>query len=148
MPAYTGSFINFFDTFKEYMADGTIDMDDDVFKVVLVASANAPVATNTILSNITQISSAGGYAPVTLANTTWVNASGTITFDGDDTAFSASGADFDAARYWVVYDDTATVAVDALVAWGYIDATPADVTVTDGTTLTIQWNAGGVFTLA
>ena len=152
MATYTGSW-TFYNKFKEYMADGTIDMDDataDTFKVLLTTSTYTPnAATHTQISDVTNIlTSAGGYAAQSLAGVTWSESGGTVTWDANDTAWTASGADFDAARYWVLYDDTTTSPVDALIAYGYIDNAPADVTVTDGTTLTIQWHADGLLTLA
>ena len=41
----------------------------------------------------------------------------------------------------------AVAASNNLIAYGLMDDTPADVTVTDGNTLTLQWNASGIFTL-
>jgi hypothetical protein len=38
--------------------------------------------------------------------------------------------------------------VDPLIASILLDTTPADVTATAGNTLTLQWNASGIFTLA
>lgn len=150
MAAYTGSW-NFYDSFKEYMADGTIDLDDvtaGTFKVMLTTSTYVPNAgTHTQISDVTnEITAAGGYARQSLTGVTWTEAvAGTMQWDADDTTFSAVGADFDAARYWVLYDDTTTSPVDALIAYGLIDNTPADVTVVDATSLTLQWNVSGMF---
>jgi hypothetical protein len=38
-------------------------------------------------------------------------------------------------------------ASDALLAWGLIDNSPAKVAVADGNTLTISWNANGIWKL-
>ena len=152
MATYTGSW-TFYDSFKEYIGDDTIDMSDataDTFKVLLTTSTYTPApATHTVLADITNIlTAAGGYAAQSLTGITWSETTGTATWDANDTAWTASAADFDAARYWVLYDDTTVTPTDALIAYGEIDDTPADVIVVDGTTLTLQWHASGLFTLA
>lgn len=152
MAAYTGTW-NFYNSFKEYIGDGTIDMSDttaDTFKVLLTTSSYTPnQSTHTQISDITgELSGTGGYSRQSLTGVSWGESAGISTWDAADTAFAATGADYDSARYWVLYDDTTTSPVDALIAYGYIDGTPADVTVTDGTTLTLQWHASGLFTLS
>lgn len=151
MAAYTGTY-NFFNSFKEYMGDGTIDLDDATANkfMVLLVDATAPVATNTILADlvVNEIAATGTYARQDIANITWTESpAGTMVWNGDDVAWTASGADFEAATYWVLFDDESVTIVDALIAWGYIDSTPGPVTVTDGTTLTLQWNTAGLFTM-
>jgi hypothetical protein len=151
MATYTGTWV-FYNKFKEYMADGTIDMDDataDTFKVLLTTSSYTPSATtHTQISDITnELSATGAYARQSLTGVTWTEAAGVVTWNATDSEWTASGADMDAARYWVLYDDTTSAPADALIAYGLIDDTPADVTVTDGTKLTLQWHASGLFTL-
>ena len=81
----------FHDRFKEYMGDNTIDMDNDAFEMSLYTSASniattsvgdATTATNEVTGN--------GYAVDSLV-TTWTRLGGTVTFDSDDGAFTASG---------------------------------------------------------
>ena len=51
--------ISFYNSFRKYMADGTIDLDTDTFKVtlfpVVVAGVNEPVALagNPVTANVT-----------------------------------------------------------------------------------------------
>lgn len=151
MAAYTGTF-NLFQSFNEYKSDGTIDLDDTTanrFMVLLLDSTLEPaVATNTVLADIVanEIAATGGYARQDIANITWTKSGAVMTWNGDDVAWTASGADFAAARWFVVFDDSSTGVTDALIGYGLIDNTPADVTVTDGTTLTLNWNVGGLIT--
>jgi hypothetical protein len=147
MAAFTGTF-NFFDKFKEYKGDNTIDMDGaGPFKVSLHTNVDPPTATDTVLADLTsEITSAGGYAAVSLTSVTWAATGAVTKFDSADPVFTATGADFDAARWWVLYDSASSGVTNALIAYGLIDDTPADVIVTDGTTLTHQWAAGGIFT--
>lgn len=137
----------FYNTFRERMGDGTIDLDDDAFSMGLSTSAytfNAETQAN--LADITNELSGSGYARDALA-VTWVRATSTVTFDSDDGAFTASGGSLTARRAWI-FDDTPTSPADPMVASSLLDNAPADVTVSDGNTLTVQINASGVFSLA
>ena len=151
MAAYTGTF-NFYDSAGLYIGDSSIDLSDATagpYKVMLVTSTYTPnESLHTILSDITnEITSAGGYAQENLIGGTWTEAAGVSTFNANNTVFTATGADYDAARYWVLYENTSTSPLKPLIAYGLIDDTPADVIVTDGTSLTLQWNNLGLFTL-
>lgn len=143
--------LTFYNKFKEYVADGTIDLDNDTFKVILVSSSYTPSAsTHTVYADITnELSTANGYTAggATLGSVTWGESGGTATFDAADTQWTASGGSI-AARYAVIYDDTPTSPADPLVCYILLDTTPADVTATDGNTLTLQWDASGIFTLS
>lgn len=141
-----------YNKFKEYMADGTIDLDADAFKVALyLSTSNAATLTTDGLANVTnQHANANGYTTggVALASVTWVESSGTVTFDSADPSWTASGGSI-IARFAVVYDDTVTTpTADPMVCFSLLDNTPADVTVTDGNTLTLTINANGYFQLA
>ena len=132
---------------KEYIGDNTIDLDNDTFVCDLVTSAYTPsLSTHTAKSDLgANIVSGNGYASDTLV-VTWVQSGGTVTFDSDDATYTASGGSI-TARYAVIWDDTTTSPVDALLCYSLLDNAPADVSVTDGNTLTVQMNASGVFTL-
>lgn len=139
---------NFFDEFKKFLGDGTIDLDTHTFKAALTNTApNA--GTNTVLADITQIAATGGYAPVALASVTYAETgagTGVWRFDSADVVFTASGANFEPAQYVVIYDDTPTTpAADPLV--GYYDYGAA-FTVTDGNSLTLTVAANGHFQLS
>lgn len=141
-----------YNSFKEYMADGTIDMDNDAFKMALfdVGSNATSLAVVRYGSLTSETANANGYTTggKTLTSPTWVLAGSTVTFDGANVAWTASGGSI-TVRYAVIYDDTVSaVATDANVCMTTLDNTPADVTVTDGNTLTVQINASGVFTLS
>ena len=151
MAAYTGT-LNFYDSVGLYIGDSSIDLSDataGTFKVMLVTSTYTPNENlHTILSDVTnEITAAGSYSRKNLIGATWTEAAGITTFNANNTVFTATGADYDAARYWVLYEDTSTSPLKPLIAYGLIDDTPADVIVTDGTSLTLQWNNLGLFTL-
>lgn len=138
--------ITFYNSFRKLLGDGTIDLDTDTFKVALLSSSYTFDATDTVLTDLTgELSTANGYTSggATLSNVSWTQSTDTVTFDADDVVWTASGGSI-AARFAVIYDDTAS---DSLVACVLLDTTPADVTATDGNTLTLTWNASGIFTL-
>ena len=130
----------FFNAFMEDMPEKVHNLGSDTLKVALTATA-PNVSTDDELADITQISSAGTYAPVTVTITSSAQSGGTYTLSFSDIAFTASGADFDSARYWVLYNDTATN--DELIA--YADYGAAYV-LPNGQTWTL--NAGNIFTMA
>jgi len=136
-----------YDTFLEYMGDNTIDMDTDTFKCALfLSTSNAATITLDDLAAVTnQVANANGYLTGgnTLSSVTWSQTAGTVTFDAADTVWTASGGSI-TARFAVIYSDTSVT--DKLVAYSLLDNSPADVTATDGNTLTIAMNASGIFT--
>jgi hypothetical protein len=140
-----------YNKFLEYMADGTIDLDGDTFKVALVASGYTPsVSGHSTFADITnELSTANGYTAggATLGTVTWAESGGTATFDCANPSWTASGGAI-TARYAVIYDDTPTSPADPLVAYCLLDNTPADVSAADGADFTISINASGIFTLA
>lgn len=143
--------ITIYDSFREYMADGTIDIDGDTFKVMLVSSTYTPSASaHTVKADITgELTTANGYTAggATLGTVTWTKSGATVTFDAADTTWTATGGSI-TARYAVIYDDTPTTPADPLVAYILLDTTPADVTATDGNNFTLEWDVTGIFTLS
>lgn len=144
--------LTLYESVAEYLADGTIDLDTDSFKVTLHTSTYTPnAATHTIYSDLTnELSTASGYTNggAALGSVTWNRSGGTATLDAADTVWTASGGTI-TARYAVVRKDgTANGIVSPLIGYVLMDTTPADVSVTSGNTLTLQWNASGIFTLA
>ena len=138
-----------YDTAKLNIGNGTTDLDTHTFKIALfTSSSDANTLTETVYSGLTnEVANANGYTTGgnTLSGVTWTQTSGTATFDATDTTWTASGGSI-TARYAVIYDDTA--ATKPLVCVCLLDTTPADVTATAGNTLTIQFNASGIFTLS
>lgn len=149
MATTTGSLIfyrNWFEIGYE-TTTGAINLNTGGDNIIcgLTTSTYTPDADNhTILTDITNEVTGNGYARQTLANQTWTRSSNTVTFNADDAVFTASGGSI-VARYWFLFDDSITSPVDPLIAYGLLDTTPLDVTATDGNTLTVQWNATGIF---
>lgn len=122
-----------------------VNMATDTFIVGLTSSSYTPSAsTHDEVADITNELSGSGYSRQTLAGCTFTQTAGVAKFDCNDAVFTASGGTI-TGRYFFIFDDT--VAGDPLVGYGLLDVTPADVAVTDGNTLTVQWNASGIYTL-
>lgn len=144
--------LTFYQSFREYIADGTIDLDTDAFVVRLLSSSYTPNAgSHTVIADLTnELATANGYTSggASLASVTWNRSGGTVTWDAADTTWTASGGSI-VARYAVINKNgTANAIVSPLVCYILLDTTPADVTATDGNNLTLQWNASGIFTLS
>jgi hypothetical protein len=104
--------------------------------------------THAVFADVTnQLSTANGYTSggQALGSMTWTRSGAIATFDAADTVWTASGGSI-VARFAVIrVVGTLDTLVDPLIAWVLLDDTPADVTTTTGNTLTLQWNASGIF---
>ena len=134
-----------FQDYSEQFARGIHDWDAHTFKVALTNSA--PVATNTVLGDITQISGTNGYTTGGATTTIGVSeSSGTTTVTGTQVSWTASGGSVGPFQYMVLYNDTS--ANDNLVAfWNHGSA----VTLSSGDSFTFKFNSaspGTIFTLA
>ena len=140
---------NKFQDFAEQVLKGVHNFSAHTFKAALTNSA--PNATDTILSDITQISASGGYTAgagggYTLDSVTLSETGGTAKLTIADEVITASGGSVGPFRYVVVYNDSASSPADALV--GYYDY-GSSITLADGETLTIDFDgSAGVITLA
>jgi hypothetical protein len=129
-----------FNAFLEAEAEKVHNLGSDTLKIALTNTL-PDRASDTRLSDITQITSAGGYAPATVTGIASSQSGGVYTLSHGAVTFTPSGAAFDSARYWVLYNDMA--ANDELIAfadYGISYATPA------GQPWTL--NAGTFFTKA
>lgn len=110
------------------------------FKAVLCNTA--PVATNTVLADLTQISNGGGYTGgagggLTLDTVTLSETTGTAKTTIADEVFTASGAAVGPLRYVAIYNDTPTSPVDPLVCWFDYGSS---ITLADGESLTVDFD--------
>jgi len=133
-----------FDKVKEYIGDGTIDLDGDTFKAAIVTSTGAVDVTDDVWADLSG-NIAANIAAITLTNVTWIESSGVVTFDCDPLVFTASGGN-GTGRHVVIYDDTVTTPIaDPLVCFALLDVTPADKTILSGDTLTLTPPTDGLF---
>lgn len=122
------------------------DWTTHVFKAMLTNSA--PIATNTVKADLTDITAANGYPAggMTLDTVTLTETTGTAKVTIADEVLTASGGTIGPFRYVAIYNDTATSPADALVMWyDYASA----ITLNDGESFTIDFDASaGFWTMA
>lgn len=134
---------NKFQDFTEQLIRGQQDFDTNTFKVALTNTL--PVNTNTVFSNITEITAGNGYTAGGETTTiSIVEASGTTTVSGTQVQWTGSGAGMAAFRYAVLYNSSTTY----LIAWFDYGSS---ITVAASETFTLKFNnasPGTIFTLA
>ena len=126
------------------LLNGTFDLDTDSFKMALFLSTSNIGAASTTYAGLTgEVANGNGYTTGGIAITLTLSGTTTVTVDiQTDPVWTASGGSI-TARYAVIYEVGGNV-----LCYCLLDSTPADVTATDGNTLTVSANASGVFTLA
>lgn len=133
---------NRFNSFTEAVAEKVHNLGADTLEIALCAAANAPVASNTQLSNLTQISyTNAGVRTLTVSSSS--QTSGTYKLVIADKSITASGGAIATFRYVVIFNQTATN--DELIGW-YDHG--GDVNITDGNSYDINFDGtGGVLTI-
>lgn len=136
MAAYT----KFLD-YAEQVNKAVHNWSSHTFKAVFCNTA--PVNTNTVLSDLTQISNGGGYTGgagggVALDTVTLSETSGTAKVTIADEVFTATGASVGPLRYVAIYNDTASSPADALVC--FFDY-GSSITLADTETFTLDFDA-------
>lgn len=126
---------NKFNSFVEALSEKVHNLGSDTLTVALCATANAPVATNTVLANLTQISYTNLSSRV-LTTSSSSQTSGTYKLLINDLVLTASGGSVASFQYVVIYNDTATN--DELICW--FDYGSA-ITLASGETLTLDFDA-------
>jgi hypothetical protein len=135
---------NKFESFVEAIAEKVHNLGSDTLKVAL--SNSAPIATNTVLANITQISNGNGYTTggTQATQVDSLQTSGTYKLRLNDVTFTATPGSIGPFRYVVLYNDTATN--DELIGW-YDYGTA--LTITAGNSFTVDFDGtNGVLTIA
>lgn len=144
-----------YDQAKIYLANGTLDLDltSNMQMALFLSTSNCDtlsVGTGVFGDLTNEVATAFGYTAggVALTGETWTQAAGTATFDCDNPVWTASGGSI-VAMFAVIYvNATVNSIVKPLICVCLLDTTPANVTATDGNTLTIAINSSGVFTLS
>ena len=137
------SFVKF-NQFVEDIAKGVHNLSTGAITVALCNAANAPVASNTVLANLTQISYTNLSSRL-CTTSSCAQTSGTLKLILNDLVLTASGT-VAAFRYVVFYNDTPTSPADPLI--GFYDY-GSDLTLSNGETFTIDLdNTNGLLTLA
>jgi hypothetical protein len=141
--------VSFYNNWKAAVNDAALRAA--TVKATLHASSYTFSAAHSVYADLTnELATALGYTNggASLASIAWGQSGGTATFDADDTAWTASGGSIVARRAVLRVVGTINSQVDPLILSILLDSSPADVTCTDGNSLTMIWNALGIFTLA
>lgn len=126
---------NKFNAFVEHLAEGVHNLQTG--QLVVALTNTLPVATNSVLADITQIS----YTNLSSRNVTTSTSSqtsGTYSLVCNDLVLTASGA-VATFRYVVLYNDTPTSPADPLIGW--YDYGAGGVTLANLETFTVDFGA-------
>ena len=139
--------IDAYDQLIQLMSDGTMDMNGDTFKCILLNNSHTRTVTNTLYSEVSanELATANGYTAggQALTGVTYAHSTGTAKWDSDDVSWTASGGAI-TAYHGVIYDDTVTSPADALCVDIDFDGVQ---TAGDGTPFVVAPNASdGWFT--
>lgn len=132
-----------FQSFVEAVAEKVHNLGADTLKVVLTNTA--PVNTNTVIANITQVANGNGYTTggATVTTSSSAQSAGTYKLVLADVVFTATGA-VGPFRYAVLYNSTA--ASGELIGWWDYGSS---ITLATGETFTIDFDAtNGVLHIA
>jgi hypothetical protein len=134
--------INKFHSFVEALAEKVHNLGADTLKIALTNSA--PLATNTVLANITQIAAGNGYTTGgnQATQTSSAQSGGTYKLVLSDVVFTATGS-MGPFRYAVLHNETAPN--DELIGWYDYGSS---ITLASGETFTVDFDPiNGVLTV-
>lgn len=123
-------------SFVEVLAEGGHNLASNTLKILLTNTA--PVATNTVKADLTEISAGNGYSAggPTVTVTDSSQTSGTYKLTISDVTITASGGSIGPFRYFVLYNDTH--ASDALIGWWDYGSS---ITLANGESVTADFSA-------
>lgn len=126
----------FVDGARQKLIDGTFDIDAAGWKCALYLSTSNISTSSTTIAGVTNEHAASfGYTAGGIAVTHSLSGTTNLLIDwATDPVWTASGGSI-TARYAVLHNGT------NVLAFCLLDSTPADVTATDGNTLTVAANA-------
>lgn len=135
-----------FQDYVEQLNKAVHNWSSHTFKAALTNTA--PVNTNTVFANLTEISAGNGYSAggMTLDTVTLSETSGTAKVTIADEVLTASGGSIGPFRYVSIYNDTPTSPADPLVAFYDYGSS---ITLASGESFTIDFDASnGLWQLA
>lgn len=127
-----------FNAFSENLAEGVHNLGSHTLKVML--SNTAPVATNSVKADITEIAAGNGYTAGGTAATisSSVQTGGVYKLVLADVVFTAAGGSIGPFRYIVLFNDTPTSPLDPLIAWSDYGSA---ITLAAGESFTVDFSA-------
>lgn len=140
--------ITFFEEALDYAFFGGWDTTDDI-KVAVLDNTSAPTASDTTpaLGDYTEVGTGGTYTAGGTSLGNWgalsTESGGTLTFDSGTNPTWAQDASNDTDAHWaLIYNDTQ--AGDPAIAFVELGG-PVDMS---AGSLTVTWNASGIFTIS
>lgn len=108
---------NKFNAFVEHLSEKVHDLGADTLKIMLTNVA--PVATNSVKADLTEIAAGNGYTAggTAVTITSSAQSGGTYSLVGNDVVFTASGGAIANFQYAVIYNDTPSSPADPLIGW-------------------------------
>lgn len=136
---------NKFNQFAEDLANAVHDLRAAGHTLRVALTNTAPVATNTVFANITEIAAGNGYAAggEDIQND-YTETAGTGTLTGVDVTWTAAGGAIGPFQYVVLYNDTPVAPADPLIGW-WDNGSP--ITLADGESFTVDFGVS-VLTIA
>jgi hypothetical protein len=137
-----------FNAFVENLCEAVHNFEPAAHSFKVMLTNTAPVSTNSVKSDLTEISAGNGYTAGGNALTVSSSAqtSGTYKLVFADSTWTATGGSIGPFRYAVVYNDTPTVPNDPLC---FFFDYGSPLTLSSGSSFTVDFDAAaGVFTLA
>jgi hypothetical protein len=131
---------NKINAFVEHLAEQVHKLDTHVLTVALTTNANAPVASNTVLANLTTISYTNLSSRVITTGSS-SQTGGLYKLILNDLVLTASGA-VATFRHVAIYNEDPTSPADPLICWYDYGS---DVTLANGETFTIDFDGSGGF---
>lgn len=141
----------FYNEFKKYLGDGSIDLDGDTWRMSLFTSAsNFATATLSVISEVTnEVAEANGYSSSgkALSGVTWATgaSAGEMRFDSTAVVWTGTGGAISNIKAAVVWKAGASAGARKLM--GYMTLSTSQFTVGQGNTLTVTPSANGYWEL-
>jgi hypothetical protein len=135
-----------FNQFVQDLCTRVHNVDTDSLKIMLTNTA--PLATNAVKADITEIAAGNGYPAggIQAVFSSGAQTSGIFKLILADVTFTGTSGPIGPFRYAVLYNDTPTSPAKPLIAWWDYQTS---ITITSGNSFTVDLDqAGGVFTLS
>jgi hypothetical protein len=141
----------FYNEFKKYLGDGSIDLDANTWRMSLFTSAsNAATATLSVVSEVTnEVTEANGYSSSgkALTGVTWATGASAseMRFDSTAVIWTATGGTIPNAKIAVLWKEGASAGARKLMAYSLLST--SQFTIGSGNTLTVTPSANGYWEL-
>lgn len=141
----------FYNEFKKYLGDGSVDLDANTWRMSLFTSAsNAATATLSVISEVTnEVTEANGYSSSgkALTGVTWATGASAseMRFDSTAVIWTATGGTIPNVKIAVLWKEGASAGARKLMAYSLLST--SQFTIGSGNTLTVTPSANGYWEL-